>query len=295
MQRMLLTSLTTALAAIIGTAVVHAQAPAQPTFATTKVAATDNVYFFRYQGHQAMFVVTPEGVIATDPISEDRPAAAAFLAEIRKITQAPIRYVVYSHGHADHIAGGKPFKDAGATFVAHRIAKERLARMNRADIVPVDETVDDKRTLSLGGTELELLFLGKNHSDNMLVMRLPRERILFTVDWIPVAAVMFQNMPDSYLPDFEESLKRVLALDWDRMIPGHPGPGGRLGTKADVQYLITYLQELSAEAKTAATAGKCPDAAKNEIKMPKYASWTNYDRYLPGNIERYCTFWTKGQ
>jgi glyoxylase-like metal-dependent hydrolase (beta-lactamase superfamily II) len=295
MQRILFAALTVALAALGGAVAAQAQAPAQPTFAATKVDGTDNVYSFRYQGHQAMFVVTPDGVIATDPISENRPAAAAYLGEIRKITQAPIRYVVYSHGHADHIAGGKPFKDAGATFVAHRIAKERLAQMNRADIVPVDETVDDKRILTLGGTDLELLYVGKNHSDNTLVMRLPRQRILFTVDFIPVAGVLFQNMPDSYLPDYEESLKRVIALDWDRMIPGHPGPGGRLGTKQDVQNLLTYMQELSVEVKKAADAGKCPDAAKNEIKMPKYASWTNYERYLPGNIERYCTYWTKGQ
>lgn len=47
-----------------------AQAPAQPPmFATTKVEGTDNVYVFRYQGHQSMFVVTPAGVIVTDPIS----------------------------------------------------------------------------------------------------------------------------------------------------------------------------------------------------------------------------------
>src|SRR5437763_9083756 len=187
MQRMLLASCTFALASITGVAVVHAQAPAQPTFATTKI--DDSVYQFRYQGHQAMFVVTPEGVIATDPISEDRPAAAAYLAEIRKITQVPIRYVIYSHSHADHIAGGKPFKDAGATFVAHRLAKDAIARMNRADIVTVDEIVDDKRTITLGGTEDELLYVGKNHSDNMLVVRLPRERIIFTVDFVPVASV----------------------------------------------------------------------------------------------------------
>jgi glyoxylase-like metal-dependent hydrolase (beta-lactamase superfamily II) len=291
MQHMMLASVTIALGAIVGTATVQAQQPAQPTFATTKVQGTDNVYYFRYQGHQALFVVTPEGVIATDPISEDRPAAAAYLAEIRKITQAPIRYVIYSHSHADHIAGGKPFKDAGATFVAHRLAKDAIARMNRADIVPVDETVDDKHTITLGGTEVELLYVGKNHSDNSLVVRLPRQRIIFTVDFVPVESVQFSNMPDSYLPDWDESLKRVLALEWDHMIPGH----GRIGTKQDVQNLITYMQDLSAEVKKAADAGKCPDAAKAEVKLPKYASWANYDRYLPGNIERYCAYWTKKQ
>ena len=289
MQRMFLASVGIALAAVSAPVAVHAQGQ-QPTFATTKV--TDNVYYFRYQGHQAMFIVTPAGVIATDPISENRPAAEAYLAEIRKITQAPIRYVVYSHHDPDHIAGGKPFKDAGATFVAHRFARGNIAQMKRADIVPVDEIVEDQRTLSVGGTDLELTYLGKNHTEDMLLMRLPRERLIFTVDWIPVEGVLFQNMPGFYLPDFEEGLKKVLALDWDRNIPAH---GSRLGTKADLQNLINYLADLSTEVKKAADAGKCPDAAKNEIKLPKYASWTNYDRYLPGNIERYCTYWTTGK
>ena len=112
-----------------------AQAPAQPAaqqpmFATTKVEGTDNVYVFRYQNHQAMFIVTPAGVIVTDPISYGRPQAAkAYLDEIRKITQAPIKYLIYSHHHYDHIAGGKVFKDAGATVVSHRKAKERLAQL----------------------------------------------------------------------------------------------------------------------------------------------------------------------
>ena len=81
MQRMFLASVAIALAAVSAPGAVHAQGQ-QPTFATTKV--TDNVYYFRYQGHQAMFIVTPAGVIATDPISENRPAAEAYLAERRK-------------------------------------------------------------------------------------------------------------------------------------------------------------------------------------------------------------------
>jgi len=99
-----------------GTPPPAAAAPAPPPFATTKVEGTDNVYVFRYGGHQSMFIVTPEGVIATDPIAYLRPqAATTYIDEIKKITQAPIRYVIYSHHHYDHIAGGKPFKDLGAT------------------------------------------------------------------------------------------------------------------------------------------------------------------------------------
>jgi glyoxylase-like metal-dependent hydrolase (beta-lactamase superfamily II) len=264
--------------------------PAPTPFSTTKVEGTDNVYVFRYQGHQSMFVVTPEGVIATDPISENRAAAEAYVAEIRKITQAPIRYVIYSHHHPDHIAGGKPFKDAGATFVAHKVAKDRLTQMARPDIVIPDETVDDKRTITLGGTEVELLYVGKNHSDNSLVMRLPKEKLLFAVDFIPVQSMNWRNMPDSYLPDWHDSLKRVLALDWDRMIPGHPYVG-RLGTKQDLQNHLTYMDDLSAEVKKVADAGQCNEAGLKELKMPKYAAWLDYDRFLALNAERYCTFW----
>ncbi|MGH7266604.1 MAG: MBL fold metallo-hydrolase [Candidatus Rokuibacteriota bacterium] len=264
-----------------------------PPFETRKV--TDNVYIFRYQFHQAMFVVTPDGVIATDPIGFLRPqAVTTYVAEIRKVTPAPIRYVVYSHHHYDHIDGGQPFKAAGATFVAHRNAKTQLEALKRPSVVIPDEAVDDFRALELGGTRLELSYVGRNHSDNSLVMRLPRERLLFTVDFIPIETVQFRNMLDGYLPDWFDSLDRVLALDWDRMIPGHPYAGGRLGTKDDVRNLKQYMMELSDAVKQAADQGKCWDTAMKEIKLPKYEKWGNYEQHLPGNVERFCSYWGRG-
>ncbi len=119
-----------AIAAMTGLAQMPAAQTTPPMFATTKVDGTENVYVFRYQNHQAMFIVTKAGVIATDPISYGRPQAAkTYLEEIRKITKAPIKYLIYSHHHYDHIAGGKVFKDAGAKVVAHRRAKERLSTL----------------------------------------------------------------------------------------------------------------------------------------------------------------------
>ena len=270
--------------------------PSPPPFVTTKVEGTDNVYIFRYGGHQSMFVVTPQGVIATDPIAYLRPQAAkTYIEEIQKITKAPIRYVIYSHHHYDHIAGGKPFKDLGARFIAHKNARARLAALKYPDVVIPDQTVDQKTTLRLGGTALELIYVGRNHSDNSLVMRLPKEKIIFTVDFIPIQTLQFRNIPDNASPiEFEESLKKVLALDWERMIPGHPYAGGRLGTKKDVEEQLAYLQELSAEVKKAADAGKCIDAAMREIKLPKYESWANYGQFLPMNVERYCYWWGRG-
>jgi hypothetical protein len=125
-------------------------------------------------------------------------------------------------------------------------------------------------------------------------MRLPKEKIIFTVDWIPLNGVQFRGMADNYVPDIENSLKKVIAMDWERMIPGHPGPGGRLGTKDDARTALSYLQDLSAAVKEAASQGKCYADAMKDIKLPKYESFGNYAANLPMNIERYCDYYNRG-
>lgn len=237
-----------------------------------------------------MFVVTKAGVIATDPIGLRRPqAVTTYIDEIKKVTNQPIKYVIYSHSHYDHISGGKPFKDLGAKFIAHKNARTQLQKVPSPDVVMPDEVVDNKRTLNLGGTTLELLYVGRNHSDNSLVMRLPKEKLIFAVDFIPIQTLLFRNLPDTASPiEWERSLHRAVALDWERLIPGHPYAGGRLGTKQDVSNLIGYMQDLAAEVKKAAAEGKCTDTAMKEVKLPKYETWGNYATFLPLNVERYC-------
>jgi glyoxylase-like metal-dependent hydrolase (beta-lactamase superfamily II) len=267
-----------------------------PMFATTKVEGTDNVYVFRYGNHQAMFVVTSDGVIATDPIGYGRPqAVTTYIDEIRKVTDKPIKYLVYSHHHFDHIAGGQPFKDAGAKIIAHKRAKERL-EMIKDPFTPLpDEVFDKARTIKLGGTTLELTYHGLNHSDSTIAMRLPKERLLFVVDVIPVGSVPGRGMIDFYPLEVEASIREMLALEWDRLIPGHPGaPGGRLGTKEDVKNLLTFLHDASETVKVAAREGKCWDAVEKELTLPKYENWPGYKNNLPFVLRRYCGLWGRG-
>src|SRR5690242_237716 len=122
--RTLLGAAAAALMAFAGSAL----AQGQPQVSTRKVEGTDNVYLFRYGGHQSIFIVTKAGVIVTDPISYLRPAKP-YIDEIRKVTDKPIKYVIYSHHHYDHIAGGKPFKELGATFVAHKNAVAKFREL----------------------------------------------------------------------------------------------------------------------------------------------------------------------
>src|SRR5258708_17270242 len=151
-----------------------------------------------------MFMVTRRGVVATDRISYLR-RAKPYIDAIRAVTDKPIKYVIYSHHHYDHIAGGKPFKDLGATFIAHRRVKERLLELKKqnallADIVMPDQVVDGKKTITLGDTTLELIYVGRHHSDTSLGMRLPTQKLVFVVDFAPIESVQFRNIPDNASP-----------------------------------------------------------------------------------------------
>jgi glyoxylase-like metal-dependent hydrolase (beta-lactamase superfamily II) len=294
-DRMRLLPLMSAVALIAVTAPAFAQSP--PPFSTRKVDGTDNVYIFRNGNHQSIFVVTKEGVIATDPVAYGRPQGGQqYVDEINKVSKgAPIKYLIYSHHHYDHVAGGKAFKDAGATIIAHRKAAQRLKQLGDPATPLPDETVDDKgRTLKLGGTTLELKYVGLNHSDSTLVMRLPKEKLLFVVDVLPVGSFPGRGMIDFYPLEAEQSIKRILAMDWERLIPGHPGPNDRLGTKKDAQDQLTLLQDASKAVQAVAREGKCWEPAEKELQLEKYKDWPGYENGRPLVVRRYCGLWGRG-
>jgi glyoxylase-like metal-dependent hydrolase (beta-lactamase superfamily II) len=294
MSQVLFTSIAAALLATVLS--MPAQAQQRPQIETKKVDGTDNVYIFRNGNHQSMFVVGKDGVIATDPIAYGRPnGGQQYVDEIKKVTDKPIKYLIYSHHHYDHIAGGKAFKDAGATIIAHKKVTEHLAPLKDPNTPLPDQTIGDKRVIKLDGTSVELLYLGPNHSDSNLVIRLPKEKIVFIVDTIPVGSFPGRGMIDFFPLETEAFITKVLALDWDRLIPGHPGqPNDRLGTKDDAKNVLALYQDASAEMKKMGQAGKCWDEAEKEFKLPKYESMPGYANGLPFVARRYCALWGRG-
>ena len=298
MARMHLAAMALAAAGAMTMAVTApAAAQQRPQIETKKIEGTDNVYLFRNGNHQSIFIVTRDGVIATDPVAYGRPTGGQqYVDEIKKVTDKPIKYLVYSHHHFDHIAGGKAFKDAGATIIAHRRAKERLAALkDPATPVPDQAVGNGGRVINLGGTRLELKYVGLNHSDSTLVMLLPKEKLLFVVDLLGVGTMPGRGLIDFYPVEAEESIKRILAMNWERLIPGHPGqPNGRFGTKKDVEDQLAILQEASAEIQKLAREGKCWEPAEKELKLAKYASWPGYENSMQFLGRRYCGLWGRG-
>jgi glyoxylase-like metal-dependent hydrolase (beta-lactamase superfamily II) len=265
--------------AILAAAAIGAANPAAaqdaPERAITPIAG--DLYRFQNAGHYAVLLVTPAGILATDPINA---AAATWLKEeTQKRFGQPIRYVVYSHDHADHISGGEVL-DGEAVIVAHDNAKRAIVGEKRPTAVP-EVTFSERLTIELGGKSIELLHVGRNHSDNSVVMHFPAERAVFAVDFIPVKSIAFRDLPDSYLPDWIESLQRVEQLDFDILVPGH----GPLGTKADVAAFRGYLSDLYGQVLAAARAGKSLEETKAAVDLSKYKEWNQFQAWSPLNIE----------
>ena len=241
----------------------------------TKIAG--DVYRFRNNFHYSVFMVTPEGVIVTDPINAD--AARWLKDEIAKRFGLPIRYLVYSHDHSDHSSGGEVFADT-ALVVAHENAKIHIIGEKRPTAIP-QVTFSDRMTIELGGKVVELVYLGLNHSDNLIVMRFPAERIVYAVDIVSRNTLPYRNFPNVHVEGLIESLKRLEAMDFDILAPGH----GELGTVADVAAHRGYVEELRAQVLDHMRAGRKLEEIKQAVTMDAYRNWGRYDAWRELNVE----------
>jgi glyoxylase-like metal-dependent hydrolase (beta-lactamase superfamily II) len=260
--------------------------PSAPENEIRKLA--DGVYLFRHQFHQAIFITTPDGSIVTDPISAE--AAKWLKAELPKVTDKPVRFVVYSHHHNDHITGGSAFADQ-AVFVSHAAARPHIVEAADPTTPVPTVTFTDRMFIDLGGTHVELIFTGKNHSDNSLVVLLPQHKLLFAVDFIPVETVAYRTLRSDYPDDWIESLKRVEQLDFETLVPGH----GNIGRKEHVRMFRGYLEDLRAAVLEHVQKGASLEDTKKAVQLPKYKTWGRYADWFPENVEGMYRYLSQSQ
>ena len=252
------------LTALCGIAV----AQSEPKRSITPISG--DLYRFQNNFHFSVFLVTADGVIATDPI--DKAAATWLKRELAKRFNKSVKYLIYSHDHRDHIAGGEVFADT-AIVVAHHNARQDIIDEKRPTAIPAI-TFSDSLNIELGGRRVELSYLGRSHSDNMIVMRFPAERVLFAVDFIPIKTLPWKDLSDAYIPDWIDAVARVLA-------PGH----GALGDKADATAFRVYMEALQQQVTDAHRAGKSLQDMQDSITMSEYKDWGSYDKHLKLNIQ----------
>ncbi len=205
----------------------------------------------------AAFVVTPAGVVVVDALGS--PALARELvAAIARITPLPIRQVVVTHYHADHIYGLQVFKDLGARITAHhggqaylhsetaalrlQASREELAPWIDAQtrLVAADQWIGDVTRFQLGGVDFVLQPAGPAHTPEDLVLVLPQQRVLIAGDLVFRGRLPFVGQADS--GRWIEALDRLLALKVQTIVPGH----GPVSNSAESDLLLTrdYLVHL---------------------------------------------------
>ncbi len=280
----------------------------------------DGIYYATASGTMTVGSNSPIILTDTEAIvidSEITPAAArALVADLKAITDKPVRYVIDSHYHYDHAFGNQVFgpevqiighdntrkRLLGNTMAEYtylssvepvparvealrqRIAEEKdpaqktllerqvanslayLEQVKEIKVTPPTVTLDRKMTLFRGGREIQILFFGRGHTDTDVVVFLPKEKIVCTGD---LMESVISYMGDAYLTEWPATLDRLMALDFDTVMPGH---GVVFKGKGHIEAFQRYLRDVQRQATDLKKAGVSAADAAPRIDLRAFAA-----------------------
>ena len=255
----------------------------------------------------AGFVLTQDGVVVFDALGT--PSLGwALLQEIRKLTDSPVRYVVLSHYHADHIYGLQAFKDHTAAIVmaqekareykeneqtADEKAEQRLDQRREAlfpwvdrntRIIPPDITFRERITVSLGGKHFRCIYAGPAHSSTDLMMMVDPDGVLFAGDIVQNGRIPFMNSDDVDTKNWLRALAEVEQLDPKFIIPGH----GRASNAAKEAIVFTrdYIEHVRSAMRAAVENWTDFNVAYQQADWSRYNRMPAFESNNRGNAYR---------
>ena len=145
-----------------------------------------------------------------------------------------------------------------------------------------DITFADRKTVTLGGKSVEIIYTGIiTHTDDMSVLYLEEDGVVFVCDFISIKRLPFRTLGNDRLDAWLNSIRAVELLDFDYVLPSH----GKVGNKADVTEHRHYLEELREAVGRGIAAGRTLEQLQQSILLEKYKDWLNYDTQRTQNIE----------
>ncbi len=239
----------------------------------------EQLYRARNNLHNSVFLVTDDGIVLTDPINAD--FSAWLKTEFDARFGVPVRYVLYSHRHADHASGGEVFAET-ARYIGHENMARALLAEPDPGIVPPEITYSDRMLVTLGGKEVELIYTGvQTHTDDMSIIRFAGERTIYVVDYVSLRRVPGWPVDAGLLDAWLNALRLTEALDYDTVAPAH----GIVGTREHVTEMRHYIENLRDQVTAAITTGLTLDEIEQVVDMSAYSDWTRYDALRLSNIE----------
>lgn len=248
-------------------------------------------------GSNAGFIVGSNGVVVVDTFIGVEPAKE-LLAEIRKVTDLPIRYVINTHYHLDHTGGNAVFAEAGATILAHRNVRSWLrsenlkffgpdpkpeAKARVEGLVLPDMVYSDAIDLYIGTKLIQVRYtLGHTGGDSVILV--PDANVVFGGDL--VWQKHLPNLIDASTQPWIQSLDKLLAdHPTATFVSGH----GDLATAADVRDFRDYLNNLRTDVAKAQSNGKSGQALVESVSVElkeKYGQWGFFDHFINTNIQQ---------
>jgi glyoxylase-like metal-dependent hydrolase (beta-lactamase superfamily II) len=215
---------------------------------------TPDLYVLSGVGGNVGALVTPGGVVVVDTMTFVRQGAA-LRARVRELTDRPVAAILNTHYHLDHTHGNPAFVPGTpvvATASTLRHLRERDAAFWRdppaRDLLPTD-TFEGAHELRVGGKTVRSYSWGRGHTDGDLVVLFVEDRVLHAGD------LYFNgHFPDVDLEaggsvrEWATTMERLLALDFDKVIPGHGPVSSREGFRAFQRFMASLWEQTRAVA-----------------------------------------------
>jgi len=182
--------------------------------------------------------VTPAGLIVVD--DKFASQAADVVAQVKTISQLPIKYLLNSHHHGDHASGNAYLRDTlGIDIVAHKNIRANFLRIKQAGEPNI--TFADQAAIYLGGAEVQLFWFGRGHTNGDTVIYFPDLKTIHAGDLVIDAMPVIDYPGGGSAVEFIATIDKLLTLDFDTMIPGH----GRVMTKDEVRAYRARFQTMN--------------------------------------------------
>src|SRR6266850_1466911 len=230
-----------------------------------------NLYEITGGGANTLIRVTNQGLIVVDTKNPPNPPTAAesenfnrVMEEIKSVTNQPVKFVINTHHHPDHVGNNQKFIDAGAQVVALDALKSWMEKDPRTAAIPgrPTQTFAKDYTLKLRDAEVRLYSFGRGHTDDDTMVYFPDMKVVMVSDQITDATPIVDFANGGSAVEWTKILDGVLGLDFEQAIPGRGEPKSR----AEVQAYRTKFDTVVKRASEAIKAGATKEQLASQVK-----------------------------
>lgn len=232
-------------------------------------------------GANTMIRVTTEGLIVVDTKNPGDDQYNGLLAQIKAVSPLPVKFVINTQHHPDHVGNNQKFIDAGAQVLALEALKSFMASDTRTSQIPgrPTQTFAKDYVLKLGGAEVQAHFYGRGHTGDDTMVYFPDAKVVMVSDEMSDANPVIDWANGGSWVEWSKVLEGVLKLDFETAIQGRGEPK----TRADVQAFKDKVDLVIKRASDAIKAGATKDNLAMQVKTDDLAPW-NLNAQFFGNL-----------